>query len=802
MWYKFSKIIVSASAQIQKFLSPLSVPEVIENASSNIQLELSYCYLVADNRDSVEVNLALNHLAQKLYNLKQRNVITTKVSKKSLEIKSAFDEVDFDDFEAIVEHIDYLDSQLKPKKDMVAVTDLEPTLTNGKIQIFNPKTYEESERVCVGTSWCIGDRSTGMFTKYRFDESSNFYIVQDANRSYPFRKVAIDVRPNEIQVTDEINDTGTKLMASLIVDGKNYGDSIDGYFKYLYEVSGGEIKREDFVPRPLTPAEIENNKKYSKQNKSLSWFMDLSYEDKEAYILRMHDLTFAQFMFMYERKNVFIELLNIISSNINLSSDIVAVIKKDPALNKNRIRNILLLNVIDGYSDEDFDEIVKYKVFTVLGKYVQTFIGNFPRIGIKYSENSPEINNYLKKFVSEKIFTSDFPFDLRFFELFTMQELESLSSTFSDNAKQKYNSITSFDSIIDAFAKQDMDMDLFEKLMIDKMDIREAISKVQESILSNEFQIEKPFFLTKEVLTSDFVKECLKKNLISMKVLSGIRNSSADEFSSYEYGIDIEFNERKNQTGTVVAAMSDDPFESYDFDIAFDLFAEALLSGSYRVSDLPSDVLKSSDEIGVEGVFAVIIDKVNSITQIPVNLLEDELFLGLLIKSKKFTIEFVRDTSEDQKNAIANNVNAFMYAQRDKAMILRSIANENLKTVLVKNFPGLYSDQISTKSKAKVPAELADPNAKLTRERAMQLLRLIPNNKYHNDEFDELLGEARPGVLGNVREVTVSEFTQMREELSRRLQGESIQDYLEEKYFMMNMDTDDSDLDSDDWDDF
>ena len=322
------------------------------------------------------------------------------------------------------------------------------------------------------------------------------------------------------------------------------------------------------------------------------------------------------------------------------------------------------------------------------------------------------------------------------------------------------------------------------------------------SILSNEFQIEKPFFLTKEVLTSDFVKECLKKNLISMKVLSGIRNSSADEFSSYEYGIDIEFNERKNQTGTVVAAMSDDPFESYDFDIAFDLFAEALLSGSYRVSDLPSDVLKSSDEIGVEGVFTVIIDKVNSITQIPVNLLEDELFLGLLIKSKKFTIEFVRDTSEDQKNSIANNVDAFMYAQRDKAMILRSIANENLKTVLVKNFPGLYSDQISTKSKAKVPAELADPNAKLTRERAMQLLRLIPNNKYHNDEFDELLGEARPGVLGNVREVTVSEFTQMREELSRRLQGESIQDYLEEKYFMMNMDTDDSDLDSDDWDDF
>jgi hypothetical protein len=773
MWYKFSKIVVSASAQIQKFLSPLPVPEVIENAPSNIQLELSYCYLVADNRDSVEVNLALDHLAQKLYNLKQRNIITTKVSKKSLEIKSAFDEVDFDDFEAIVEHIDYLDSQLKPKKDMVAVTDLEPTLTNGKIQIFNPKTYEESERVCVGTSWCIGDRSTGMFTKYRFDESSNFYIVQDANRSYPFRKVAIDVRPNEIQITDEINDTGTKLMASLIVDGKNYGDSIDGYFKYLYEVSGGEIKKEDFVSRPLTPAEIENSRKFSKQNKSLSWFMDLSYEDKEAYVLRMHDLTFAQFMFMYERKNVFIDLLNIVSSNTNLPSDIVAVIKKDPALNKNRIRNKLLINAIDGYADEDFAEIVKYKVFTVLGKYVQTFIGNFPRIGITYSENSPEIKNYLKKFVSEKIFTSDFPFDLRFFELFSMQELESLSSTFSDNAKQKYNSITSFDSIVDAFAKQDMDMDLFEKLMIGKIDIKEAISKVQESILSNEYQIEKPFFLTKEVLTPDFVKECLKKNLISVKVLGGIRNSSDDEFLSYEYGTDIEFNERKNQTGTVVATMSEDPFDSYDFNIAFQLYAEGLLSESFRVNDLPREVIDSSGELGLEGVYEIIIDKVNSIIEIPLSVINDETFIDLLIKSDKFTLDFAKDASEEQKDAIASYPDAYAFAKDNKTQVLKSIANESLQTVLKKRFPGLYPTVRKTQPAAALPT---DPNATISRQKAMQLLRMRPNDRFHNLEADE---------LGIGSTITMAQFRDVQEELSRRLMGDTIQDYIEEKYMMM-----------------
>ena len=778
MWYKFSKIIVSASAQIQKFLSPLPVPEVIENAPTNIQLELAYCYIVADNRDSIETTLALSHLSEKLFNLKQRNVITTKVSKNSLEIKSAFDEVDFDDFEAIVEHVDYLDSQLKPKKDMAATQDLEPVITNEKIKIFNPKTYDESEKTCVGTSWCIGDRSSGMFLKYRYDETSNFYVVEDPNRSYPFRKVAIDVRPAGIQITDEINETGDKLMANLVVNGKNYGKSIDAYFQYLSDISGGEIKKEDFAPRPLSPEEEDNKRRFSKQNKSLSWFMDLSYSDKEAYVLRMHDLTFAQFMFMYERKNVFGDLLNLISSNTYLPAEIVAVIEKDPALNKNRIRNKLLGSVSSGFNQEDFDEIIKYKVYTVLGRYIQSFVGNFPRLGISNFDINPEMKEYAKKFISEKIFTSDFTFDYRFFELFSIDELQNLMPSFSEIARGKFQSLFDTDSIIDAFAKQEMDLDFFEKAIIGKMDIQEAIQKVQESILSNEYKIEKPLYLTKEVLTPDFVFECIKKNLISVKVLGGKYNAD-DEFNVYNYGSDIEENERINQFGTVVAAMSDDPYDSYDFNIAFQLYAQGLLSESYVINDLPREVIDASGELGLEGVFEIIIENVNSIMEIPASLMNEETFVHMLIKSDKFTIEFAQDASEDQKNAIASNPDAYAYARDNKTQVLKAIANENLQAVLKKRFPGLYPVQRKTQP---APALPADPNATITRQKAMQLLGMRPADKFHNMEADD---------LGINSTVTMAQFRDIKEEFSKRLLGEPVQDYIEEKY-MMYMDFDDN----------
>ena len=772
MWYKFSKQIFSASTQITNFLSPLPVPDVVENAPSNVQLEVAFCYMVAEDRDSPETLLALRSLAQNLFDLKQRKRITTKVSKKEFIVDSIYDSVVFDDFDAIVEHIDYIMSQEKPKKDMAATADLEPVLGHEKIKIYNPKTYEESEKACVGTSWCIGDRSTGMFLKYRYDDTSNFYIVEDANRSYPFRKVAVDIRPSSIQITDEINDTGERLMANLIANGKNYGKSIDGYFQYLSDISGGEIKKEDFAPRPLSPEEEESKRKFSRKNASLSWFMDLSYDDKEAYILRMHDLTFAQFMFMYERKNVFAELLNLVSSNPYLAPEINAVILKDPALNRNRVRNKLLGSVSSGFTQEEFDEIAQYKLFTVLGRYIQNFIGDFPRIALDNFESNPEMKEYSKKFISEKIFTADFPFDLRFFELFSTEEIQTLMPSFSDEAKEKYQSLSSVDGIIDAFAKQEMDIELFEKAIVGNMDVREAISKVQESIIANKYKIVKPFFLTKEVLTPEFVAECIKNKLISVEVLGGKHNRD-DESNVYTYGTDIEENERINQPGTVVAAMLDDIYDPYDFNIAFQLYAEGLLSESFRVNDLPREVIDSSGELGLEGVYEIIIDKVNSIIEIPISLMNDETFIHLLIKSDKFTLDFARDASEEQKDVIASHPDAYAYAKDNKTQVLKAIANESLQTILKKRFPGLYQVVRKTQPAAALPT---DPNATISRQKAMQLLRMRPADRFHNMEADE---------LGIGSTITMSQFRDIQEELNRRLLGDTVQDYIEEKYMMM-----------------
>ena len=783
MWYKFSKQIFSASTQITNFLSPLPVPDVIENAPSNVQLEVAFCYMVAEDRDSPETLLALRSLAQNLFDLKQRKRITTKVSKKEFIVDSIYDSVVFDDFDAIVEHIDYIMSQEKPKKDMAATADLEPVLGHEKIKIYNPKTYEESEKACVGTSWCIGDRSTGMFLKYRYDDTSNFYIVEDANRSYPFRKVAVDIRPSSIQITDEINDTGERLMANLIANGKNYGKSIDGYFQYLSDISGGEIKKEDFAPRPLSPEEEESKRKFSRKNASLSWFMDLSYDDKEAYILRMHDLTFAQFMFMYERKNVFAELLNLVSSNPYLAPEINAVILKDPALNRNRVRNKLLGSVSSGFTQEEFDEIAQYKLFTVLGRYIQNFIGDFPRIALDNFESNPEMKEYSKKFISEKIFTADFSFDLRFFELFSTEEIQTLVPSFSDEAKEKYQSLSSVDGIIDAFAKQEMDIELFEKAIVGNMDVREAISKVQESIIANKYKIVKPFFLTKEVLTPEFVAECIKNKLISVEVLGGKHNRD-DESNVYTYGTDIEENERINQPGTVVAAMLDDIYDPYDFNIAFQLYAEGLLSESFRVNDLPREVIDSSGELGLEGVYEIIIDKVNSIIEIPISLMNDETFIHLLIKSDKFTLDFARDASEEQKDVIASHPDAYAYAKDNKTQVLKAIANESLQTILKKRFPGLYQVVRKTQPAAALPT---DPNATISRQKAMQLLRMRPADRFHNMEADE---------LGIGSTITMAQFRDVQEELSRRLLGETVQDYIEEKYMMMmdNFGDDDDDF--------
>jgi hypothetical protein len=209
------------------------------------------------------------------------------------------------------------------------------------------------------------------------------------------------------------------------------------------------------------------------------------------------------------------------------------------------------------------------------------------------------------------------------------------------------------------------------------------------------------------------------------------------------------------------------------------------LSESFRVNDLPREVIDSSGELGLEGVYEIIIDKVNSIIEIPISVMNDETFINLLIKSDKFTLDFARDASEEQKDAIASNPDAYAYARDNKTQVLKSIANESLQTVLKKRFPGLYSTVRKTQPAAALPT---DPNATISRQKAMQLLRMRPADRFHNLEADE---------LGIGSTITMAQFRDVQEELSRRLLGETVQDYIEEKYMMMmdNFGDDDDNFD-------
>ena len=147
-----------------------------------------------------------------------------------------------------------------------------------------------------------------------------------------------------------------------------------------------------------------------------------------------------------------------------------------------------------------------------------------------------------------------------------------------------------------------------------------------------------------------------------------------------------------------------------------------------------------------------------------------------LVEAYSYLLELLR---LDQKNAIASNPDAYAYARDNKTQVLKAIANENLQAVLKKRFPGLYPVQRKTQP---APALPADPNATITRQKAMQLLGMRPADKFHNMEADD---------LGINSTVTMAQFRDIKEEFSKRLLGEPVQDYIEEKY-MMYMDFDDN----------
>jgi len=202
---------------------------------------------------------------------------------------------DFLEFQEIVDGL-YGDYKFRQKtKEQKELQKKEIEFVPGKISVYPCNSVNDTIKYGAGTSWCISEPGNGNYDSYRSNYQSTFYYVQDGTRqsSDPLSRVMIDMQANGVvKLTDINNNTGT--IAEFGTDWKKY-------FEYL-EKSGVDISQ--FVNKPRTQEEIEENKLIGKKINDLEKFEKLPSEYKFKYIGRGHLLTTKQLRSIIEQKSV------------------------------------------------------------------------------------------------------------------------------------------------------------------------------------------------------------------------------------------------------------------------------------------------------------------------------------------------------------------------------------------------------------------------------------------------------------------------------------------------------------------
>ena len=752
MWYKVSKIVLSASDTITKFLSPLPVPAVVENANSNVQLEIAFCYKIADDRDSGLVNQILFDLSNNIYNLKQNKRIVTNVSKRSLKLKSIYDEdfEEYEDLDEIVEAIDFVLSQEKPRQNVAEITELEPVFASGSVRVFNPKTAVESEIASDGTSWCIGRRGSGMFYKYRFDDGSNFYIVEDLNQQYPFRKVAVDIK-NNASITDEVNLTDSVLSRSLKYNGIDYGRSIKGYIKYLSDITNGNINSSLFVQRPLTPEEESDKRRLYKSNNKIYWFSQLSYEDKEKYMLVFSNvLTDEQFKFLYDRKNVYKDLLvSYAGAHIQYSPMQKDIIKKEPQMKRNFDRNEIAARIESGavLTDENLQNVMDNKFFNSLERYIRNKIENMPYNMILFSKSNDDLGNFVKKFLINEILFNATKMDPRVLLFFNEDELKQIynNSQATELLKSSIGMMFNEDEIVDKLAHQEIDYNFAEMCLMSKVNMEQFDKKVQEKIIAEKILVYRPFYLDRKILTDEFIDVLFKNRLFDPKCITGLTNKTR----TFDYDTDHEedyLNFQKGYgvvDGTLLLLLQN---ESNIDTLDYELYTKAIASGTMKIQDLHQDVRENLDEFGLGNIFKDMIMNASTISDIPIDIVRDPDFLITLTKTRKFQPSFLHTMTEQQQKVITSALLEIMseISARSLEMIVSFLMPKYRKVIELEmdvNFDDFQltkhdpSRIVQVDNQQSIPE---DANARISRLQAMSALDLDPNDFYENKIANDL----------------------------------------------------------------
>lgn len=348
MWFKF--VLAGQKEVVQKFGN--HIWELVKNIPSKFQLIAAYFASNQDERYNLYIKGNLESAFRNLEKIQSKKNIPVVFTKNGI----IFNGQTFlkNNFLEFVEQIDFLHSVLFPANlNTLIKSEQSINVPDGTITVKPINDQLEASVYGRGTTWCISDSSTGMFSTYRLQMASTFYIVFDTTRPEgdPLRRVAVDVNKYGIKLTDLNNHTG---------DISEFGTNVDEYLKYL---SRHGVDTSQFVNKPLTKLEIHETNVLSRRRKFFQSFIDLSKEGIDnvysKYISFGHVLTEEQLNFLIDTKAD-----QLINQYLNTGNPIYDSVKK--RLNNqqlktyNRSRNIYFDHVLDSNDGNEYRAIAYF----------------------------------------------------------------------------------------------------------------------------------------------------------------------------------------------------------------------------------------------------------------------------------------------------------------------------------------------------------------------------------------------------------------------------------------------------------
>jgi len=272
-----------------------------------------YCRLIIAGKEHIIKNVInyfreqgigqidLDYLQHNLNTLDKNNLLPPIIElrqKDGVYIGVFFNDTLYEDFLEFQEIVDALYGEYKFRqktKEQKKLREEKIEFVPGEISVYPCNNVNDAIKYGVGTDWCISQPGNGNYDGYRNSSQSTFYYVQDNTRqsSDPLSRVMVDIQANGVvSLTDINNTTGTIA---------EFGTDWRKYFKYLKK-NGVDISQ--FVTKPITEEEIEENNLIGKKINDLEKFEKLSSEYKFKYIGRGHLLTTEQLNSIIEQKSV------------------------------------------------------------------------------------------------------------------------------------------------------------------------------------------------------------------------------------------------------------------------------------------------------------------------------------------------------------------------------------------------------------------------------------------------------------------------------------------------------------------